>query len=362
MLSYFSPQKLAAMVLSIAVGAAGGWLAHLLGTPMPFLLGAFAASIIATLSGFSVFGIAPVLPMPVRNLFVAVIGVMIGGSFHPGIFSEFDNLWLPALAVVLIVLASLSFNYLIFRKLGRYDKVTSFYSAMPGGLIESVALGERAGGAIETLSLQQFLRITLVITFLPILFQVFTGKQVGSAAGMTIGDPNLAIEVADWLVLAGCVLVGLAGGRMLRLPAFILTGPLILSALAHYFGLTLVGLPSWVISGAQVVVGAGLGSRFRGFRLGQLWKSFWLAVISVSGMLLIGAAMVGLLMRMIDVPFQVLFISFAPGGVTETALIALSLNANPVYVTTLHVFRIAVTVIISSLSLRWFDRRKKPAE
>ena len=82
----------------------------------------------------------------------------------------------------------------------------------------------------------------------------------------------------------------------------------------------------------------------------------------VRGLLLIGAAMVGLLVRLIDVPFQVLFISFAPGGVTETALIALSLNANPVYVTTLHVFRIAVTVIISSLSLRWFDRQKKPVE
>lgn len=44
------------------------------------------------------------------------------------------------------------------------------------------------------------------------------------------------------------------------------------------------------------------------------------------------------------VSFAALLISFAPGGVTETSLIALSLGIAPVLVTTHHLFRIFFTV------------------
>jgi len=53
----------------------------------------------------------------------------------------------------------------------------------------------------------------------------------------------------------------------------------------------------------------------------------------------------------------VLFIIFAPGGVIEMGLIALSLNANPFFVTLHHLLRIAATVVMGSFAAKhWMGR------
>jgi membrane AbrB-like protein len=344
------------MVLALLIGTIGAAVAKQIGAPMPYLIGAFVATGAFSFSGMTVFGHLPNLPMPVRNLFVAVIGVMIGGSFNPEMFAGFDQILAPIIGVIGFVFVALALNYLIFRRLGGYDRVTAFYSAMPGGLIENIALGEKAGGDAQILSLQQFSRIALVITLIPFLFLIFTGEQVGSAAGISIDTSRAAIGAVDIAILAACGLVGLYGGRAIKLPAAILVGPLILSGGAHYYGLTQVGPPLWAIAVAQVVVGTGLGTRFSGFKGRQIGKAVGLALVSVTAMLVLDVALVLSLQTFMAMPFDVLFISFAPGGVTETSLIALSLNANPVFVTTLHVFRIIVTVVICAVSAKFIGR------
>lgn len=344
-------------MMSIAIGAFGGLVAVAVGAPMPFLLGSFAASVVFAIGDFGLFKLKPHLPMPLRNLFVAVIGVMIGGNFHPGIFADADRIWFPALGILIFIHLAICMNFFIFRVIGGYDRPTAFFSSTPGGLIESVALGEKAGGDAQKLSLQQFLRISLVITVLPFIFQIWTGQKVGSAAGMSLATTSQAPGIVDWLVFTFCAIVGLYGGRMIRLPAALLIGPMILSGLAHYFGLVSSGPPHWVIATAQVIVGAGMGLRVKGFQMSRILQAFSLAVLSVSAMLALAALLVLLLSYVSDEPIKVLFLSFAPGGVTETALIALSLDANPVFVTTLHVFRIVSTVGVLTVGSRLVRKR-----
>lgn len=343
--------------LALAIGLCGSGFAWLLSAPMPFLLGSFLFSGVAAASGVSFLGVKPRLPMPFRNAFIAVIGVMIGGSFHPGVFDSFGLVLLPLVCLLVFLCLAFGMNYFVFRQIGGYDKPTAFYSSMPGGLIESIALGEKAGADIRILSLQQFSRISLVITALPFIFYIWTGEKVGSAAGASLASAARIPGAMDVLVLIVCGAVGLWVGKTIRLPAGVLVGPLILSAAAHYFGLTSAAPPAWLIATAQVVVGTGLGARFSGFRLNLIFKSVLLAVLSVTAMLLLDAVLVVLLRTTLDIPFEVLFISFAPGGVTETALIALSLGADPVFVTMLHVFRIIVTVFACSAGAKFILRK-----
>jgi len=345
-------KTLSAIVLALAIGSFGGFAARFTGLPMPFLLGAFLLTGVTTVAGFHLGPVKPHLPMPLRNVFVGIIGVMIGGSFHPGIFSTLSLIWLPVIGVVFFVLASLAGNYLLFRRVGGYDRPTAFFAAMPGGLIESITMGERAGADVHILTMQQFMRIALVITIVPFLFLIVTGDKVGSAAGVTINSGHMSASVLDWAIMALCVGLGQLGGRALRLPASILVGPLILSAAAHYLGLTEAGPPFWLVAVSQIFVGTGLGARFRGFQRSEFARVIGLGLTSVALMLALDAAMVLVIMHFTGLPFDVLLISFAPGGVTETALIALSLHANPVFVTTLHVFRIILTVLVSSVIFR----------
>ncbi len=356
----FRPETLLTIALALAIGTCGGIAASLIGTPMPFLLGAFLFSAVASAGGFSLFGVKPDLPLLLRNTFVAVIGVLIGSGFRPDSFDGLDGILLPLACVALFVAAALGMNYLIFRRLGGYDPTTAFYCSMPGGLIESVVMGEKAGADARSVSLQQFSRISLVITALPFIISLRVGETVGSASGVTF--EGAVADWRDWLVLTVCAVAGLYLGKLLRLPAGVIVGPLILSAAAHLVGLTDAAPPFWVIIVAQVVVGTGLGARFAGFKRRQIGKAVGLAVFSVAAMLLLDAAIVAALRTVLDIPFEVLFIGFAPGGVTETALIALSLDANPVFVTTLHVFRIVITVVGCSLAARLLLKKIAPPD
>ena len=57
-------------------------------------------------------------------------------------------------------------------------------------------------------------------------------------------------------VLIGCGIVGAVAGRLLRLPASFMMGPMIVSAIAHLGGLTNSQPPGFLVAAAQVVVGA----------------------------------------------------------------------------------------------------------
>lgn len=342
----------------VGIGLVGGLLADHLGLPMPFLLGSLLASASFTLFFANPRGITLTYPEPMRRIFVAMIGVMIGSSFSPLIMAQLPALWVSLVAVVPFVLLCHGAGYFIFRLIGKYDSKTAFYSAMPGGLIESVLLGEKAGCDQRILTAQQFIRIVLVVVSVPILFSLYLGEAVGSAAGM-----SFAGEVYDLWDIAMIVIIALTGlklGLALRLPAAQMIGPLILSAIIHGSGLHHVDSPFWLLNLAQIVVGCGLGLKFNNIKPALLLRAFGLCIIAVTTMLGIGWIFASALMHLGPMAKDSLFVSFAPGGVSEMGLIALSLNASPVLVATHHLARIVVTILSTSLIIRLFPRLNRP--
>ncbi len=131
---------------------------------------------------------------------------------------------------------------------------------------------------------------------------------------------------------------------------------MILGAALSLSGIYAVDLPQWLVNLAQIVVGASLGTRFAGISHKMLVKGLGLSLVSVGAMLGLGALMALAIIPLTGENFEVLLISFAPGGVTEMALVALSLSANPAYVTIHHLYRITLTVI----SLSWAAKKMFP--
>jgi uncharacterized membrane protein AbrB (regulator of aidB expression) len=66
----------------------------------------------------------------------------------------------------------------------------------------------------------------------------------------------------------------------------------------------------------------------------------------------LGMLMATLLAPHVSMSFDALLISFAPGGITEMSLIALSLGISPVLVAAHHLFRIVLTVTMAGLFFR----------
>lgn len=338
--------------LMLTVGGFGGFAASWLRLPMPWMLGSLFASAMTVLLVRPRILETYQFPTPIRTLFIGLIGVMIGTQVTPELWAMAGDLGLSFLCLILFVVLAHAGNFQIFRRVGRMDRATAFYSGTPGGLIESIVTGEAAGADVRVLTVQQFLRIIVVITTLPLALSLWVGEPVGSAAGIL--SPNAAEPVGPLSILM-IVVIAVAGmglGGPLRLPAARLTGPLLLAA-----GLTVTGtmhthLPGWLIASAQCVIGVSLGLRFHGVKLGLLRRSLGLATLSVAYMLALGGAFAMLLHMATGIEFLHLLISYAPGGVAEMSVIALSLSANPALVSLHHVIRILLTVVEMPLAAR----------
>ncbi|MEP4039429.1 AbrB family transcriptional regulator [Pseudophaeobacter sp.] len=335
------------LALILGAGVIGAMAAQWLGLPIPYLLGSMSASAIVSLTTYSRSGEKLWFPLQLRHVFIAVIGIMIGTTFSPEALKTAPILAITLCAMMLFVCAAQILNFGIFHHIGGYDRVTAKYAAMPGGLIEAVTLGEKADGDVETMSIQHFVRIVLVIMFVPTLFQIFSGETVGSAASQTLeSSPS---DWTDWLFCAVFAPVGIWLGARLKLPASHLMGPLLLTALLHAVMAVDIQGPSALLNLAQLIVGAGLGVNFARSTLCHLLSAFALGFLSVSTTLIMASGFAYLLASVVPMSFTALLISFAPGGVTEMSLVALSLGVAPVLVTTHHLFRIIFTVTIAGI-------------
>ncbi len=327
----------------LIAGGIGGWLAQLAHLPMPFMLGSLFTSGLAVAlfqkSALVDYG----FPMKFRTVFIGLIGVMIGTQVTPQILALLPELPLTLGALAVFVVLCHSGNFLIFRRLGGYDRATAFYAGTPGGLMESLVLGEKAGADLRLLTAQQFLRIILVISILPSALSLWVGHPVGSAAGQSV-MPSGPVTLRELALIVMAALAGLLIASRIKLPAGQITGPLLLSAGLTLSGVVDMHLPFWLIAAAQVVVGSSLGVRFSGMTAAMLRRSAWLSLVSVLWMLALGGSFALALAAATDIPFLHLMISYAPGGVTEMSIIALSLAANPALVSLHHVVRILLTV------------------
>lgn len=343
------------IIATFALGAAGAALAQALGLPLPMMLGPRLLVGGAAMARLPLFGHLAAVPQTWRQPLIPVIGVAIGAMVPMDVLAQLSQWWVTALAVVVFVPAAHALSYQLFRRLGRIEPATAYFAAMPGGFMEALEMGERAGARMDMLVALQFLRLALCIVGVPVAFSLATGQAVGSGA-VSVGQIAPPPGWAD----AGLLIAAGAGGwlaaHLLRLPAAALTGPLAASAALHVAGLTASVPPGWAVALTQVVVGTSLGARFAGFGRQALWLALRLSVVNV-GLLLMLAAGIGLaLAGAVGEPVPAVILAFAPGGVVEMSLVALSLQMSAIFVTLHHLLRIILAVLVARAGLAILPR------
>lgn len=334
------------ILATLALGSLGGAAYAALGLPLPWMLGAMTATMAASVAGARLL-----VPNAWRLGMLTVIGVLLGSGFTADVGAGLLR-WLPSLAAIpAYVVISIALGLLLLRRLARLEPVTAFFSAAPGGLSEMMLLGERAGGDMRQIALLHGARIFMIVFCVPFLVRRLGGP--GHAAALA--PPALA-DALDLAVLAACAALGFLGGRLLRLPAPMLLGPLVVSAAAHVTGLVATAPPRPVVIAAQVIVGAAMGARFSGIApraIGQL-----LLIGGVLSAVLLGVtlATAGGLHAATGIAFVALTLAYAPGGIAEMSLVALALGIEPLFVATHHVVRIALVVLLAPILFRLWRR------
>lgn len=330
------------VALTYAVGLSGGLIAKALHLPLPMLLGSLLAVGAAAVIGLRPLGHLPQAPQSIRMAFVPIIGVAIGSAARPGILAEAAG-WIPSLAALCLFIPIVhQIGYRLIASTGRVDRLTAFYGAAPGGLVETVQMGEEAGADVQMLAMLQFLRLILTIVAVPVGFSIMEGHAVGSAAGAAVAGSPAGLP--DLAIMAACAVIGLMIGLRLKLPAGHVLGPILLSVLVHVMGWTNSAPPGWLVASAQVVIGTALGVRFAGMPARRILDALQLSLLN-GCVTLGGAVAVGFLLApWVGEPVRAVILAFAPGGLVEMGLIALSLKMSILYVTAHHLMRIILAV------------------
>lgn len=344
LLSAESTRRLA---LALILGAAGGGVFWVLGLPLPWMLGAVLVVAVAALAG-----LRPAVPPPLRNGMLAVLGVMLGSAFTPGLIARLGP-WMPSLAALAVLSAITPFLAgTVFRRFGGFDRVTAYFAGTPGGLNEMVTVGTALGGDERSIALVHALRVMIVVFVVAAWFRLVEGAAAGQGVSRAPWLMEGDFGLADLAWLAAAAVIGRPLGRLLRLPAPQLTGPMVLAAAIHLAGLTALQPPAELIAVAQVVVGAALGGRFVGANPLRLLRTAFLAVGSSLVMLVLAAAAAWAVSAGTGLPFLLLLLAYVPGGLAEMSLIGLALGMDVPFVATHHVVRIALVVAVAPLLFR----------
>lgn len=300
------------------------------------------------------------VPAWLRNSLLAVLGVMLGSAFGPELLGRIGQWSVTLLGLLAYIAVVCGAGYVYLRRLGRYDALDSYFTAMPGGLNEMTALGHAMGGDARLISLSHAVRLTFVVFTIPVWFRLFQGYL--PSAGPQTGGGFVETAPAELALLAACALGGPLLGRLCRMPAPHLTGALLLSAVLHTTGVAHSSVPPELVVMAQVGLGASLGARFVGFPvrrfIGTIGVASGLSVIMILGTVLASLA----LSPLSGVPFETLLLAFAPGGFAEMSLVSLALGFDTAFIATHQLLRVLLVIFLAPLFFRLVPPRANVTE
>lgn len=332
---------LAALVL----GAVGGGLFWAIGAPLPWVLGSMTACAAGGIAGMPVQASAAT-----RRPMAAVLGVVLGSTFHPGLAAQVAQ-WIVPIALLPIFLATAAFACILyFRRVANFDPPTAYFAGMPGGIAEMVLLGSERGADERAIALIHAARIFLVVFTLPFLIRAFQAEQ-----HVAVLNAPVVVHAASWSLLVwaiGCALVGAMLGKALRLPAWHLMGPLFVSAGVHLSGLSDFAIPAWAISAAQVGLGATIGCRFVGLSLATLARILLIAAGSTAILLAITFAWAFAIGWATGLNPALVALAYSPGGVAEMSMVALSLSLEAGFVIVHHLVRVMLVIAGAPFAFR----------
>jgi len=330
-------------IKTLAYASLGGVVFLLLGLPIPLLIGPMLGCLVAALIGLRLKGFDKI-----SILMRTVLGVAIGSTFTPEILSEISQLGASLIIIPLFLVVVCAVGYFYFKALG-FDTGTSYYSSIPGGLVEMLLFGDKAGANVRALSLIHATRVLVIMLVVPFVVTTIWDIDLTRPPGVHINQvPMLEIGLMIFAAITGWRLAVL-----LKIPGASILGPMVLTSILTLTDLIHFRPPVEFIWGAQFFIGLGVGIRYSGvngvevrqYILSALGYCLLLGLIS----LLFVLAIVGLLDTS---PIDTL-LAYLPGGQAEMGIIAIVSNADVAYVISHHVLRLILVFLLVQVFARW---------
>lgn len=324
------------------VGLSGGYLASLIGWPLPWIIGSLLAVIAARCSGWLITEL-PGGRKTGQWLVSSAIGLHFTHEVFGQLLSHFGVILLGALLTLLLSLIGI----IVLRRAG-LDRATAFFASMPGGASEMVNLAQRHNAATAKVAAAHSLRLLLVVLLIPAIF-TWSLPPIAPPAPAAVSWPWLAV------LLPGGALLAWLWGRLGQPNPWML-GPLTVCAVASVSFDLHLGLPDGLGQTGQWLIGCALGCHFdRNFFRSA--PGFLARILLFSVLAMLAAALLGQGLGWLAGENQnALMLGMMPGGITELCLTAEALHLSVALVTALQVLRLFLVMFLAEPLFRLWQR------
>jgi membrane AbrB-like protein len=321
------------VLFTLFIAFLGAQLFIILNLPLPWLLGAITAT--AVFSRFETIPLksAKVLSSPAR----AILGLTVGSAFTPQLINYIDSFLISLMMIIPYVIVSAACGIYYYYKIIKLDKITAFLSAMPGGLLEMISIGEELGANVYKITLLQSTRLLFIVFSLPFIIELLGGTSLDGNRTMT--QTIAEIGLLDICIMVFIAFTGVIIAKKIKLPGAWILGPMVLSIIFYMSGFIHVRPPDEVIKLVQIVLGSSVGFVFRGVAIKEVVKTIMSTMGYFIIMMIIGALFILLVSLITDFELLSILLAFTPGGQAEINLIAILATVNLPYVAIHHVFR-----------------------
>lgn len=328
-------------VLTLAVATVGAALGWGLNAPIYMLLGPAVAVTLVGVMGMRT-GIDPGL----RNACFVVLGISVGAGFDEHALGAMLRWPLAFVFMAAVLWAILLICRGLLTRYFGFDRRSAILAAAPGHLSFVIAVAADSGLDVARISIVQSVRLLALTLLVP-----FAALAMGVDVSGTVTPQG---DVMTWPVVAAVTVLSLATGVLfgrLSVPAPLLMGAMIVSALGHLSGLAPGVLPAWLVLPAYLVLGALIGTRFSGVTPTLFFSGLGAGVLVTGvavGMAALGAVPVAWALGM---PLAHVLVAFAPGGLETMIAMGVVLGVVPGFVAACHIARLLVLTVLLPVML-----------
>jgi membrane AbrB-like protein len=333
-------------VVAVVATVGGGWLAGRAGLPSSYLF-------VAMLVGLGFALLAPgrfELPRGGFQVGQAITGVAIGTFLQSSTLTGLGSRWISVALVSLATLAVTIGAGLLLARIAPLDRPTASLGMVAGGASGIVAMADELGGDDRLVAFMQYLRVLVVSLFTPLLVPLaFPGAH---AAGNAAGGGPLLGTAAGWALTIAASVVGAAVAIRLRIPAPVLLGPLLLTAVLTLSGAIDTTVPPLLRELGFALIGLYIGLGFERETLRQIKRLVLPVSVTIAALLVACFALGWLLTLTADVTLLDGYLATTPGGLYAVLPIAYGSGADTTFVLAVQGLRLFAMILAAPVVVR----------
>ena len=324
--SAFLKHPLVATLLTLAISALGGGLAHLAGLPAGWLMGGALGVTIAAMLGLPVS-----MPDRLRDVVFVLIGMSMGASVAPNSLSLLASWPISIAALTLELVIIVATTGWMLTRLFKLDPGTAYLSSFPGHLSFILGIAATGVGNARQIVIIQVIRILMLTIAVPIgaVFLPIDHFPPPEAEAF-LSLPALAL---------GCVATGLVFIR-LKVPAGMVLSAMAAATAAKLGGLHTEAMPVPLVTITFILTGALIGSRFAGISRQEFAAAAKGGLIATFMTLAIVTLMALGVAQLVDMPFGQIWLGLSPGALEGMGALGIALGYDTAFIAAHHVLRL----------------------